>query len=99
MKNKVGGQKFFLSYSYSPKNLSNKKKYSNPLPIILFKAIRNTGLVSGKILLISPENNKLPITKSGPNDGLPISLKLAANKKEPKNGDNNKDSIPIAFFE
>jgi len=34
--------------------------------------------------------------KSGPNDGLPISLKLAANKKEAKNGDNNKDSIPIA---
>ena len=37
--------------------------------------------------------------KSGPNDGLPISLKLAANKKDPKNGDNNKDNIPIAPFE
>lgn len=99
MKNKVGGQKFFLSYSYSPKNLSKKKKYSNPLPIILFKANRNTGLVSGKILLISPAKNKLPITKNGPNDGLPIFLKLAANKKEPKNGDSNKDNIPIALFE
>jgi hypothetical protein len=99
IKNKVGGQKFFSLYSYSPKNLSKKKKYSNPLPIILFKANRNTGLVSGKILLINPAKNILPITKSGPNDGLPISLKLAANKKEPKNGDRNKDNTPIALFE
>ena len=99
IKNKVGGQKFFLSYSYSPKNLSKKKKYSNPLPKILFKANRNAGLVSGKILFISTAKNKLPITKSGPNDGLPISLKLAANKKDPKNGDSNKDNIPIALFE
>ena len=99
IKNKVGGQKFFLSYSYSPKNLSKKKKYSNPLPITLFKANRNTGLVCGKTLLIRPAKNKLPITKSGPNDGLPISLKLAANKNAPKNGDNNIDSIPMALFE
>ena len=66
---------------------------------MLFKANLNIEAVSGKILIISPAKNKLPITKSGPNDGLPISLKLAANKKEPKNGVSNKDNIPIAFFE
>lgn len=66
---------------------------------MLFKANSNTGLVSGKILLISPAKNKLPITKRGPNAGLPISLKLAANKNEPKNGESNKDNIPIALLE
>jgi hypothetical protein len=67
--------------------------------MILYKANRITGLVSGKILIISPEKNRLPIMKSGPNDGLPISLKLAANKQEPKNGVNSNDNILIALFE
>ena len=43
--------------------------------------------------------NMLPITKSGPNAGLSISLKFAPNKIDPKSGDNNKDNIPIALFE
>jgi hypothetical protein len=66
---------------------------------MLFNESNKSGLAPGNIFLISADKSKLPIMKSGPIAPFPISLKLIANKTEPKNGDNSKDNIPIARFE